>query len=157
QTAVLQKGYYLKYLIFIFITISILLGLAFFQESWPGVPQSIPLVEFYEWIIVGFMIVATLVAPFAKSLIGSVLLLGVVGYGVALLFVIYGAPDLALTQFMIETLTIIMISLIAIKFPKSFSQQEFTRKKIPKIILACVFGLSMTTILWSVMNTPFDS
>ena len=35
-----------------------------------------------------------------------------VGFGVALMFLFFGAPDLAMTQFLVETLTVILLVLV---------------------------------------------
>ncbi len=42
----------------------------------------------------------------------AVLALGVVGYGVATIFLAFGAPDLAMTQFSVETLTVFIYVLV---------------------------------------------
>ena len=42
----------------------------------------------------------------------AVLSLGAVGYGVAMMFVSFGAPDLAMTQFSVETLTVLIYVLV---------------------------------------------
>ena len=41
----------------------------------------------------------------AKSRLFSVIMLGVVGYSVSVLFVFFKAPDLALTQFVVESIS----------------------------------------------------
>lgn len=48
----------------------------------------------------------------ARSAMAAVLALGSVGYGLALLYVLYGAPDLAATQFAVETLTVVLFVLV---------------------------------------------
>jgi multicomponent Na+:H+ antiporter subunit A len=48
----------------------------------------------------------------------AVLALGTVGYGVALMFVLFGAPDLAMTQFSVETLTVVIFVLVFRRFPR---------------------------------------
>ena len=49
----------------------------------------------------------------------AVLSLGVVGYGVATTFLLFGAPDLAMTQFSVETLTVLIYVLVFRHFQKS--------------------------------------
>ena len=51
-------------------------------------------------------------AALAKSTMAAVLSLGVVGYGVATTFLLFGAPDLAMTQFSVETLTVLIYVLV---------------------------------------------
>ena len=51
----------------------------------------------------------------------AALFLGGVGYGVAVLFLMRGAPDLALTQVLVETLTIVIFLLAMRSMPRSFA------------------------------------
>ena len=46
------------------------------------------------------------------------LVVGVTGYGMAVLFVLHGAPDLALTQFLVETLTLVIFVLVLRRLPE---------------------------------------
>jgi multicomponent Na+:H+ antiporter subunit A len=55
----------------------------------------------------------------AKSRLAAIAALGVVGYSVALIFVLFGAPDLAMTQFLVETLTVILFVLVFYHLPES--------------------------------------
>ena len=50
--------------------------------------------------------------------LGAVAALGVVGYSVGLIFVLFSAPDLAMTQFMVETLTVILFVLVFYHLPR---------------------------------------
>jgi multicomponent Na+:H+ antiporter subunit A len=81
--------------------------------------------------------VATLAAVLARRRFVAVLLLGAVGYGVGLLFVVQGAPDLALTQFLIETLILVIFMLVLRHLPA-----EYTRRRLPyyRIARALVAG-----------------
>ena len=57
-------------------------------------------------------------AIMSRSRLGAVAALGVVGYSVGLIFVFFGAPDLAMTQFMVETLTVILFVLVFYHLPR---------------------------------------
>jgi multicomponent Na+:H+ antiporter subunit A len=63
------------------------------------------------------MAVAVLVVVRARSRILAVSALGMVGGGAALVFLVYGAPDLALTQLLVETLTLIIVSIVLLRLP----------------------------------------
>jgi multicomponent Na+:H+ antiporter subunit A len=80
----------------------------------------------------------------------------VVGYGVALLFVFFGAPDLAMTQFSIETLTVILLVLILSRLPRF---QTFTSKRTRNrdMIVALTAGGLMTLLVLTVTALPFQS
>ena len=54
----------------------------------------------------------------ARTLLFAVAALGVVGYGVAVVFLLFGGPDLALTQFAIETLSVLLFVLVLGRLPR---------------------------------------
>ncbi len=66
----------------------------------------------HELLVVLIIITGALAATFAKSTMAAVLSLGAVGYGVAVTFLLLGAPDLAMTQFSVETLTVLIYVLV---------------------------------------------
>ncbi len=80
----------------------------------PGLGASPPemTVRPHELLVVVVIIAGAIAAPFAKSTMAAVLSLGVVGYGVAMTFLLFGAPDLAMTQFSVETLTVLIYVLV---------------------------------------------
>ena len=69
-------------------------------------------VRLHELLIVIVIITAAIAATLARSTMAAVLSLGAVGYGVALTFLVFGAPDLAMTQFSVETLTVFIYVLV---------------------------------------------
>lgn len=86
--------------------------------GWPdvvGAPAHIPIAG----ILLGGCVAATL----ARRRFVAAILLGVVGYGMALLFVVQGAPDLALTQFAIETLSVVVFLLVLRVLPERFERR----------------------------------
>jgi multicomponent Na+:H+ antiporter subunit A len=66
----------------------------------------------HELLIAAVILIAAISAARAKSTMAAVLSLGGVGYGVAMTFLLYGAPDLAMTQFSVETLTVLIYVLV---------------------------------------------
>lgn len=64
------------------------------------------------------MVLAAWTAARAESMLAAIAALGIVGYGVALMFVMFSAPDLAMTQFAVETLTIVLFILILPRLPR---------------------------------------
>lgn len=87
-------------------------------NGWPdviGVPAHIPIAA----ILLGGAVSATM----ATRRFAAAILLGVVGYGMALLFVVQGAPDLALTQFSVETLSVVVFLLVLRALPDRFDRR----------------------------------
>jgi multicomponent Na+:H+ antiporter subunit A len=66
----------------------------------------------HEALVAVLICAAALLAARAKTAISAVLALGIVGYGVALMYALFGAPDLAMTQFAVETLTVVIFVLV---------------------------------------------
>jgi multicomponent Na+:H+ antiporter subunit A len=78
----------------------------------------------------------------------AALLLGSVGYGMALLFVIMGAPDLALTQFAIETLSVVLFLLVLRRLPDRFARRSpsptrWARVAVGLVVSGFVFLLAL--------------
>jgi len=69
-------------------------------------------VAVHEVLVVFVIIAAAIAATVARTTMSAVLALGAVGYGVAMIFLSYGAPDLAMTQFSVETLTVVIYVLV---------------------------------------------
>lgn len=101
-----------SYVMVIAVTFIVLVGAALMTI--PGLGASAPHtnVRLHELLVVVVMIVGAIAATLAKSTMAAVLSLGVVGYGVATTFLIFGAPDLAMTQFSVETLTVLIYVLV---------------------------------------------
>ncbi|MGY0694311.1 Na+/H+ antiporter subunit A [Virgibacillus sp. FSP13] len=99
-----------------------------------------------EVSVVAIMIVAALATILAKNNVSAILILGVVGYGVAILFVLYRAPDLALTQLVIETVTVVLFLLCFRHMPQLRKRNETSRTKIVNIVISVGFGALMTLI-----------
>lgn len=111
-----------------------------------------------EVSVVVVMIAAALGTIFAKHNVAAILILGVVGYGVSLLFVIYRAPDLALTQLVIETVTVALFLLCFFHLPKLKAIKESGKSKLINVIISVGFGTMMTLIGISAHSSNwFDS
>ena len=80
----------------------------------PGLGSAVPRtsVTTYDVLIVFVIIAGAVAATLARSTMSAVLSLGAVGYGVAMTFLSFGAPDLAMTQFSVETLTVLIYVLV---------------------------------------------
>jgi multicomponent Na+:H+ antiporter subunit A len=74
--------------------------------------------QLHEVLLVAFIVLGALSAARASTSMTAVLSLGVVGYGVALMFLSFGAPDLAMTQFSVETMTVVIFVLVFRHFPQ---------------------------------------
>jgi multicomponent Na+:H+ antiporter subunit A len=67
----------------------------------------------------------------------------VTGYGTALLFVAHGAPDLALTQVLVETFSVVTFVLVMRRLPPFFSDRPFTSARRIRVAVGCLVGLAV--------------
>jgi len=119
QTRFLQSGYLRYYLLIILATLVTLVGGTLISRNqWSGIAEFAG-VPFYEIGLAVLILLATGSAILAKSRLAAIASLGVVGYAVALVFVFFGAPDVAMTQFLIETLTVILFVLVFYHLPET--------------------------------------
>nr|WP_106782224.1 Na+/H+ antiporter subunit A [Lysinibacillus timonensis] len=109
-------------------------------------------VEHYELILVFIMMFAAIALLFINSRISTVLINGVLGYSVAFFFVIFRAPDLALTQLVVESVTTALF-LICFKFLPKMKKEESTRIwRLSKGVISILVGATVTLIGLAVVN-----
>ena len=107
----------------------------------------------HEWLTALVILAGALFATITSSRLAAVAALGVVGYGVALIYIIFGAPDLAMTQFCIETLSIILFVLVLHKLPH-FTLLSTTRARLRDLVVALGIGSVMTMLVWRAVSQP---
>ncbi|HPS65256.1 MAG TPA: DUF4040 domain-containing protein, partial [Ignavibacteria bacterium] len=151
-----QSGKLSRYVIYI-LTVSVMLiaisflyfgGLSFNIISFNA--------EYYEILPAVIGIASALVLIFLKSRMTSIILLGVTGYSVSLIYLMYGAPDLALTQFIVETLTVIFFTLVMLKLPK-ISKFSSVKRRVRDFIISFIFAAAVCIILLQVADISFDA
>ena len=103
---------------------------------------------------VALMIIAGAISAVrARATITAVLSLGVTGYGVALTFLFFGAPDLAMTQFSVETLTAVIFTMVFYHF-RRFRSLSTRLVRLRDLSVAVLFGSSIAFVLFFVGMTP---
>lgn len=83
---------------------------------------------------------AAILGARARHRMKAVLLVGVSGYGVALVYELYGAPDLALTQALAETVSLIIFILVLRRLPAYFSNRPLAASRYLRMALAATVG-----------------
>ena len=156
-TGIVQNGALHTYL-----TVIILVMIAAVGSVWlPHLPDMIKITPVSgPWIAVGlfgFILASTAVVVTARHRIPAIGGLGGVGAGVALVFLVFGAPDIALTQLLVETLTLIFISLILLRLPPLETAQKKPRyRTLRNVCLSAGAGLITATLLMGILQTPLD-
>ncbi|MFB4260997.1 Na+/H+ antiporter subunit A [Shouchella clausii] len=154
-----MTGNMYHYLLYIFLVI---LGLVYTIALTTGalsfdVSNDAP-ISIYEGILAAVMAITAISILFAKSRMTGILLNGVLGYLVALFFVFFRAPDLALTQLVIETVTAALFLLCFYFLPDWDKQKHKTKPKLLNGLIAVATGAMVTVLALSVnSNRLFDS
>jgi multicomponent Na+:H+ antiporter subunit A len=113
-------------------------------------------VRLYEGMLLFTMVLSAFAALVVKSRLGSVLALGIAGFAIALIYISFGAPDLAMTQFLVETLTVIIFVLVLIEIPRQ-TIIEKASSKARDAVIGVVAGLAVTVTMLGVLSQPFNS
>jgi multicomponent Na+:H+ antiporter subunit A len=103
----------------------------------------------HEAAIACLIVAGAVAASQARSTMPAVLSLGAVGYGVALMYALFGAPDLAMTQFAVETLTVVIFVLV-FRHHRDFSELSSTVVKSRDATVAIAAGAVVTTLVLSI-------
>jgi len=93
-----------------------------------------------------FLLVTAIAAALSKSNLGAIMALGAMGYFTATTFLFLDAPDLALTQFSIETVSIVLFLLILLKLPRG-QEEEPKKVGVRRVPLAIAAFSAFTVIL----------
>ena len=106
-------------------------------------------------MVAAILIAAVYITVTASSRLTVVVATSVLGYCVCLLFVFYSAPDLAMTQFSIDTLTVVLFVLVLFRLPP-FLNFANRGTRIRDGLVASSFGLVIALIAVQVLNQPVN-
>jgi multicomponent Na+:H+ antiporter subunit A len=155
QTRMLQHGYLRYYILTIVLTV-LPIGVLL---AWPGSPVgalTVTDVTLFEVALVLVVLGSAGLVLTTGSRMAAVAGLGGIGYGVALLYLSYGAPDLALTQFAIETLGVVVFVLVLYRLPEfRFMTTRLERTRDAVISLSA--GAVMTLFVLAAQSQSGDS
>ncbi|WP_078392407.1 Na+/H+ antiporter subunit A [Shouchella patagoniensis] len=154
-----MTGNMYHYMVYILITIIAVVTAVFAYTGAFAIDTSNDApISIYEGFIAVVMAVTALSIPFAKSRLTGILLNGVLGYLLALFFVFFRAPDLALTQLVIETVSASLFLLCFYFLPEWEKEKRRPKVKMLNVFIALAVGTLVTTIALSVQsNRLFDS
>ncbi|MCG3175718.1 MAG: Na(+)/H(+) antiporter subunit A [Candidatus Omnitrophica bacterium] len=111
------------------------------RGPWPAL-GSIAAHPHEIWICV-LIIVTAIAAIRLAERFAIVAVLGATGLGVTMIFVLYGAPDLAMTQFAVETLTVILLALVLHRFSMLETGRSSSGQRAVDLFVASCLGVLM--------------
>ncbi len=101
-----------------------------------------------DWVLVILVAAGTIATVRAQTRISAAVVTGVVGFSMTLWFFTLGAADVALTQLLVEILTLCVMVLLLRRLPRRFSVEP-VRKRIPAAVIAISAGLATTFGVWA--------
>jgi len=139
-TSLTQRGslpFYLGVIFLVFVVVTTA-ALAF-NRSWPS---EVRLWDYPAQLAIGvIMIVAALASTRANKRYQAVVLVGVTGFGMSALFALQGAPDLALTQILVEVVTLVAFVLVLRRLPARLGEKHGSVHRVRRAILGASVGI----------------
>lgn len=152
QTALWQHGYLRYYLLAALLTGWGFSGYALVSGEGLHLPQATP-THFYEIAVALLIVISACWVTTSHSRLASVAALAGVGYGMTLVFVIFGAPDLALTQVLVETLMVVLFAYVLYRMPARVRLSSRGVRSRDAIVAVLMGGL-MTALVLAAERLP---
>jgi multicomponent Na+:H+ antiporter subunit A len=157
QTGLLQNGSLHRYL---FVIMATFVGLGTWRLAVGGLApnlETLPPLAYREWLLVGLEAAAVASVVVTQKRLVAISSLGVVGAGLALIFLMYGAPDVALTQLLVETLTVIIVAVVLLRLPDLQARECGDRPvRVVDGLLALAAGTVVAVMLLNATQPPLD-
>ncbi|MCL3837828.1 Na+/H+ antiporter subunit A [Aeromicrobium duanguangcaii] len=145
-----QRGSLPVYLGIILVTLVVVPGTALIR-AWET--PDVRIADNPLQIVTGLiMAAAAILTVRSRRRLRAVLLLGVTGYGTSILFVAHGAPDLALTQVLVETFLLVTFVLVLRRLPPFFSDRPFNIARWWRVGVGTAVGLTVSGFAFVATN-----
>ncbi|WP_160870878.1 putative monovalent cation/H+ antiporter subunit A [Shinella sp. AETb1-6] len=141
---------------FVVVALALLVPPAVYGE-WPRAPVWPADMPFHELAVMALAALGIVAVLMASNRLTAIVALGIQGFCVAMLFLLFGAPDLAFTQFMIETLSVVILALAMTRLKLTPRDHRPLREKIPDAVIATACGVGFALYLLRVTQGRFDS
>lgn len=157
-TRIVQSGRLETYVTLTFVVIALVLLVppVVFGEL-PAMPRWPADVQFHELAFFAIALVGLGAVLAAKNRLTAIVSLGIQGFAVAVIFLLFGAPDLSFTQFMVETLSVVILALVMTRLRLSPSDHRSWGQLIMDSIIAIACGLGFTLMLLKSTQSMFDT
>lgn len=150
-TSLTQRGSLPFYLAVILVTFAVTLGIPLITTWQP--PATVEFVaQPVEISIAALMMIAALSTLRARTRFKSVILVGVTGFGMSALFATHGAPDLALTQVLVETVTLIAFVLVLRRLPQRFQVAQSRKIRWARVGISAAAALVLGAVAVVALN-----
>ena len=140
---------------FILLALTLLVPPFLFGEL-PEMPAWPTDVLFQEYAFFAIALIGLFAVLKAADRLTAIVSLGIQGFAVAVIFLLFGAPDLSFTQFMVETLSVVILALVMTRLRLSPRDHRPAGQMLFDTVLAAACGLGFTLLLLKATQAPFD-
>lgn len=156
NTELVQHGYHRIYLMVLFLTVAFLgwyqlIKTRFWQLEW-----TLSEVSVFTAGISVIILISTIFTVVSRSKMTAIISMGVTGYGIALIYMTFSAIDLAITQLLVETLTVVIFVLVILKLPR-FARLTSKATKLRDAFIALLVGSFMTVMALKATHIKFST
>lgn len=140
-----QRGS-LYYYLAVILSVAFILPLTAILLAGKPLPDDIYLVDPnspLQPVVGAAIVIGALAAVKANKRFLAVLMVSVSGYGIALMFALQGAPDLALTQMLVETIILVAFVLALRSLPPELRDRTGGKYRVVRVIIGLSFGATM--------------
>lgn len=157
QTKLVQTGRLRAYLSTVFVVFAVAVAVTFVARDAMQWPEAWPDLVYWEWAIFLLVAISALVPAFTRSRLTAICALGVVGAGVALVFLMYGAADVAMTQLLVEILVVVLVAVVLVKLPglRTLPVPPL-RTRLRDVVVSIAAGGTVALTVIAVVSGPFD-
>jgi multicomponent Na+:H+ antiporter subunit A len=155
-TRVVHSGV-LRHAILVVVVVAIAAGLPWLVLLRPPLAAELgPTPRLHEILLAALILAGGLAAALLRSRLAGVAALGLSGLAIAVLFALYSAPDLALTQVMVESLSVILLVLVFVRLPRMARRSSATLR-VRDAVVALAAGAMMTgLVIATALSLPLD-
>ncbi len=144
------------YLVVVFVAFAATLLIPMWGTFTLPAMSDVKTMTFYEWAVFVIAMIGLAAVVVAKTRLVAIVSLGIQGFAVAMFFILFGAPDLGFTQFMVETLTVVILALVMTRL---HLDQRDSREPLDLLRdggLALISGVGVTMLMITVLQSPLD-
>jgi multicomponent Na+:H+ antiporter subunit A len=142
-TGLTQRGSLAIYLSVILSVVVVLPGAALLRAI-DGPHQLVAWDSAGQLVVAVVIVVAAVLTARSRRRLKAVVMVGVTGYGTATLFLLHGAPDLALTQVLVETVALVVFVLVMRRLPEYFTDRPLSRGRYWRIAIGALVAAAVT-------------
>jgi multicomponent Na+:H+ antiporter subunit A len=135
----------------------VLLAPLFLYGELPSMPAWPHDMKIHELTFIAIAVAGLVAVLTASSRLTAIIALGIQGFAVAVIFLLFGAPDLSFTQFMVETLSVVILTLVMTRLRLSPSDHRGPGQKLLDSTIAIACGTGFALFLMRATEASFDN